>query len=104
MESYFINEAIEKAINDYMNSKDKVESVLYNSFLVVVIRMLISIYGELDIINPYQIKNEDAFKNNLMKYGATKEEIDNLFELISNFYLIERRNSLAIKREEKSFN
>ena len=45
MESYFINEAIEKAINDYMNSKDKVESVLYNSFLVVVIRMLISIYG-----------------------------------------------------------
>ena len=103
MESYFINEAIEKAINDYMNSKDKVESVLYNSFLVVVIRMLISIYGELDIINPYQIKNEDAFKNNLMKYGASKENVDNLFELISNFYLIERRNSLAIKREENTY-
>ncbi len=103
MEPYFINEAIEKAINDYMNSKDKVESVLYNSFLVVVIRMLISIYGELDIINPYQIKNEDAFKNNLMKYGASKENVDNLFELISNFYLIERRNSLAIKREENIY-
>ena len=103
MESYFINEALDKAINDYMSSKDKKEGVLYNSFLVVVIRMLISIYGELDIINPYQIKNEDALRNNLMKYGASKENIDNLFELISNFYLIERRNSLAIKREENTY-
>ena len=103
MEPYFINEALDKAINDYMSSKDKVESVLYNSFLVVVIRMLISIYGELDIINPYQIKNEEAFKNNLMKFGAKKEDIENLFELISDFYLIERRNSLAIKREENTY-
>ena len=79
MEPYFINEAVDKAINDYMSSKDKKEGVLYNSFLVVVIRMLISIYGELDIINPYQIKNEDALRNNLMKYAASKENIDILF-------------------------
>ena len=103
MEPYFINEAFDKAINDYMSSKDKKESVLYNSFLVVVIRMLISIYSELDIINPYQIKNEEILKSNLMKFGASKEEIDNLFELISNYYLIEKRNSLAIKREENTY-
>ena len=103
MDSYFINEAFDKAINDYMNSKDKKESILYNSFLVVVIRMLISIYSELDIINPYQIRNEEILKNNLMKFGASKEEIEKLFELISNYYLIERRNSLAIKREDNTY-
>lgn len=103
MEPYFINEAFDKAINDYMSSKDKKEGILYNSFLVVVIRMLINIYSELDIINPYQIKNEEILKSNLMKFGATKEEIKKLFELISNYYIIERRNSLAIKREENTY-
>ena len=103
MEPYFINEAFEKAINDYMSSKDKKEGILYNSFLVVVIRMLINIYSELDIINPYQIRNEEILKNNLMEFGAIKEDIENLFALISNYYLIERRNSLAIKREENTY-
>ena len=103
MEPYFINGAVEKAINDYMSSKEKKESVLYNSFLVMVIRMLISIYGELDIINPYQTKNIDAFNANLMKFGASKEDIENLYELIADFYLIERRNNLAIKREENTY-
>lgn len=103
MEPYFINEAIDKGINDYLNSKDKQEGILYNSFLVMVIRMLISIYGELDIINPYQTKNLNAFNNNLMKYGAIKEDIDNLYKLVSDYYVIERRNSLAIKREENTY-
>ena len=103
MEPYFINEAFTQAINDYMSSKDKKEGILYNSFLVVVIRMLINIYSEIDIINPYQIKSEEILINNLMKFGASKEEIDNLFTLISNYYLIERRNSLAIKREENTY-
>ena len=103
MKPYFINEAFNKAINDYMSSKNKKEGILYNSFLVVVIRLLINIYGELDIINPYQIKSEEALKNNLMKYGASSETIEKLFKLISDFYLIERRNSLAIKREENIY-
>ena len=103
MEPYFINEAFTQAINDYMSSKDKKEGILYNSFLVVVIRMLINIYSEIDIINPYQLKSEEILINNLMKFGASKEEIDNLFTLISNYYLIERRNSLAIKREENTY-
>ena len=103
MEPYFINEAFTQAINDYMSSKDKKEGILYNSFLVVVIRMLINIYSEIDIINPYQLKSEEILINNLMKFGASKEEIDNLFALISNYYLIERRNSLAIKREENTY-
>ena len=99
----FINEAFEKAITDYLNSKDKKESVLYNSFLVVVIRMLISIYGELDIINPYQVKNEDALDINLMKYGASKDAIANFKRLLDGYYIIERRNVTSLKREVNNY-
>ncbi len=100
---YFVNEAIDKAIKDYLTSKDKEESVLYNSFLVVVIRMLNNIYGELDIINPYQVKNEASFDSNLMKYGASKEVIDNFKRLFDGFYKIDKRNNNSVKREDNPY-
>ena len=71
MKSYFVNEAVDNAVNDYMRSKDVPEGILYNSFLVVVIRILINIYGQLDIITPYQTKSLETLKDNLKKYGAT---------------------------------
>lgn len=103
MKSFFINEAFDKAINDYLISRDKTEGVLYNSFLVVVIRLLINIYGELDIINPFQVKNEIAFDANLMKYGAKKEDIDNMKKSLENYYLIERKNVQTKKRENNPY-
>ncbi len=99
MKPYFINEAFDKAINDYLISKDNIDSPLYESFLVVVIRMLINIYGELDILNPFYIKDEEAFTDNLMKYGAKKENIDSLKRLVDGFYQIDKRNKNAVKSE-----
>ena len=103
MKSFFINEAFDKAVNDYLISKDKEEGVLYNSFLVVVIRLLINIYGELDIIKPFKVKNEMAFDTNLMKYGAKKEQIDNLKVLVYKYFLIEKRNVQSVKRENNPY-
>lgn len=103
MNNYFINEAFNKGLSDYLKSKDKKESILYNSFLVVVIRMLINIYGELDILNPFRISSETSFDNNLLKYGAKKEDIDNLKRLLDGFYVIERKNEHAIRREENIY-
>ena len=85
MKTYFINEAFDKAVNDYLKSKDKQEGILYNSFLVVVIRILINIYGELDILNPYYMKSETAFDDNLMKYGLNKESISEFKRLLDGF-------------------
>ena len=99
----FINEAFEKAITDYLNSKNKPDGVLYNSFLVVVIRMLVSIYNELDIVNPYKMKNIDTFDANLMKYGANKETIDNFKRLLGGFYVIEKRNKTSLRREDNIY-
>lgn len=103
METYFVNEAFNKAVNDYLISKDTPEGILYNSFLVVVTRILINIYGELDIINPYQTKNEAALDTNLAKYGASTHEINNLKRLIDGYYKIELKNNKVIKKEENSY-
>ena len=44
----FINEAFTKAINDYLKSVEQPKGVVYNSFFLFVIRLLIIIYSELE--------------------------------------------------------
>lgn len=95
----FINEAFDKAVTDYLSSKENRDGVLYNSFLTVVIRMLICIYGELDIINPYQTHNEDALDNNLRRFGAKQEEVDNLKRLMDGYFKVEKRNQSSVRSE-----
>ena len=80
MDKVFINNAFTKAIDDYLKSSDNVQGVMYNSFLVVVIRMLVAIYSELDIINPKIIDDEDLLKENLAKLEIEKDYI-----FLSNF-------------------
>lgn len=99
MKSFFINEAFDKAVTDYLSSKSKEESILYNSFLVVVIRALVVIYGELDILNPFQTKNEIAIDSNFMRFGATIEEISNLKRAMTGFYLIDKKNEESMERD-----
>lgn len=103
MKTYFVNEAIDKALHDYINNSYRKESVIYNSFLVVVIRMLINIYGELDIISPYQTKNESTFTDNLRKYGATSEDIREFIRLVDGFYYIEKKNMSSMNKENNPY-
>ena len=93
MNSFFINDALTKAIDDYQKSYTNQQGVLYNSFLVVVVRMLINIYSELDIVNPLSISNEELFKNNLTKYGYTKNRVNLFLENLRNYYRIEEYNA-----------
>ena len=103
MKEYFINEAFDKAISLYLESKENPEGIIYNSFLVVVIRMLVNIYGELDIVNPYKVMNEEAFDTNLMKYGAKKELIDHLKRLMESFHEIAKRNDVLKVKEDNIY-
>ncbi len=93
MNSFFINDALTKAIDDYQKSYTNQQGVLYNSFLVVVVRMLINIYSELDIVNPLSISNEELFKNNLTKYGYTKNRVNLFLENLRNYYRVEEYNA-----------
>ena len=88
----FINEAFTKAINDYLKSVEQPKGVVYNSFLVVVIRLLIIMYSELDIVNPMVINDEDLLKNNLAKYGYSKNNLDIFFSDLQVYYELAKDN------------
>ena len=74
----FVNEAFTRALELYLKVKDHSENSDYHSFFAVVIRTIVFIYGELDIINPYITKNEfnmGGLDNNMTKYGFSKEKL-----------------------------
>ncbi len=83
-----INETFSQAVLDYQDSKDEPKGIVYNSFLTVVIRSLICIYSELDIINPIMTESADALKENLAKFGYSRVDIEEFFhnlELFANY-------------------
>lgn len=93
-DEYFVNEAIENAIKMYLSSKNDKEGVTYNSFLVVVIRVLALIYGEVDILNPFYINDSVAFISNLGRYGMQKSDIALFKEELLSFYTLENDKKL----------
>ena len=74
-EEYFVNIAFENSIKQYIENINNKDSIAYNTSHVVVIRLLALIYGKLDILNPYYLKNSIVFMNNLGKYGLKKSEM-----------------------------
>lgn len=94
----FINEAINMAIRKYMRCKDGINSGELDTFEVVVIRTLILIYGELDIINPFKINNEKNLDNNLKKFGLKDDVLVDFKERFLNFYK-NKEDALAVKQD-----
>lgn len=83
---YFVNKAFDMAITKYIDSVNNKDSIEYNSFLVVTIRILILIYGKLDILNPYYLGNGVALMNNLAKFGVPKSDIALFKDDFLNFF------------------
>ncbi len=103
MKEFFINAALTKAINDYQSSKEQPDGILYNSFLTVVIRLLVCLYSELDIINPLMTDNEEALKSNLTKFGYKKESLEAFFNDLEAFYVIDRKNEEQSIKEDNPY-
>jgi len=93
MEEYFINIGIDSAIKDYIANLNNQNGLVYNSFLVVIIRSLVLIYGNADIINPYKLKDKVAFFNNLTKYGLSKTDASIFTEDFLSFYNVYKENN-----------
>ena len=100
-EEYFVNIAFEESIKSYLISLSNKDSLVYNSFPVVVIRLLALIYGKLDIINPYYLKNNVAFMNNLGKFGVSNSHLALFKDEFQRFYEFEQINA---KRKIKQKN
>lgn len=88
----FVNIAIDNAIKSYLTSSKDSDSILFNSFYVVVIRALILIYGK-DIIEAYNNKNSVLFMNILSKYGMSVADVAVFKEEFLNFFNFEEENS-----------
>ncbi len=92
-EDYFVNIAFEQAIKLYLSYKNNQESITYNCFLVVIIRTLALIYGEIDILNPYYLNNKVVFLNNLSRYGMNKSDVALFKDEVLNYYEFEIKNN-----------
>lgn len=102
MNQFFINEAFDKAVNDYLKSADQPQGIVYNSFLVVVARILIIMYSELDILNSLAINDEELLKKNLMRFGYSASSLEIFFSNLQQYYDIEKENEtkkIKIKNE-----
>lgn len=92
MREPFINDAVTKAITDYLDSRDNIQGITYNSFLVVVVRILVLIYGELDIINPYMSNDKELLVENLIKYRYSKNSVEVFIAKVNDYYKEELSN------------
>ena len=72
----FINNGIHNGIvnyNDFVNNKN-INKI--HIFELWVIRVLVYVYGEVNILNPFKLKKADSFKKNLIQYGLKESEVD----------------------------
>ena len=86
-QNIFVNDAINEGILNYINNINS------DDFITIIIKTLISIYGELDIINPYKTNTESglgSFDENITKYGYKLEELSLFKQNVMNFYLTKK--------------
>ncbi len=103
MNQVFVNEAFTKAIDDYLKNADNVQGIIYNSFLVVVVRMLVCIYSELDIVNPLVIGDEELLYKNLTKFGYSRDSLNIFFSNLQLYYDISQRNQQNSQKEKNPY-
>ena len=103
MNQVFVNEAFTKAIDDYLKNADNVQGIIYNSFLVVVVRMLVCIYSELDIVNPLVIGEEELLYKNLTKFGYSRDSLNIFFSNLQLYYDISQRNQQNSQKEKNPY-
>ena len=100
----FVNNAIDESIKNYLEYKEQEESIVFNGFLVSVIRMLLIIYGD-EIIEDYENKNSKAFNKLLAKYGYEKELVKEFRMNFERTYkAMVKQEDKAIKKKNKYFN
>ncbi|MDD4188054.1 MAG: hypothetical protein PHX04_04810 [Bacilli bacterium] len=74
----FINKAIQNGITNYLNFINNKQINKVNLFEFYVVKILVQIYGEINIINPFKLGKEKSFIINLQIFGI-KEDQANLF-------------------------
>ena len=85
MNNIFINDSITRGISNYLLIKNGKDYDKAHIFEVYVIRCLCKIYGDINILNPYRIDNENSFKSNLIMYGLKVSEMEEFISLMNDY-------------------
>lgn len=85
MNNIFINDSISSGISNYLLIKQEKDYDKAHIFEVYIIRCLCKIYGDVNIINPYRINNENSFKSNLIMYGLKTQEMQEFISLMNDY-------------------
>lgn len=102
----FINSGLDYAIKEFLAYEYNYNSIKYQSFYVIVVRILILIYGEVDIINPFKTMNEKGmggFDVNLGKFGYPLSEINHFKEDFFNYFQLDMQSSALIVKPKNRF-
>ena len=81
----FVNKAIHNGILNYLNFINNIDLNKVNIFEFWVIKILIRIYGEINIINPYKLGKEDSFKKNLLIFGLKASDVDLFIKYMDDY-------------------
>lgn len=81
----FVNDAIHNGVINYLNFIDDKEIDKIHVFEFSVIETLVSIYGEINVINPFKLGKEDSFKKNLMLYGLKESEMEMFIKYMGDY-------------------
>lgn len=85
MDNIFINDSITSGISNYLLIKNGKDYDKAHIFEVYVIRCLCKIYGDINILNPYRIDNENSFKSNLIMYGLSVHDMEEFISLMDEY-------------------
>lgn len=99
----FVSNATYLALKRYIDYKEKRDYSYASDFLVYVINVLIYIYNEADIINPYMTKEDHVWKNNLLKYGLDDKWFQKFISDLDNYYALDLENKKNKYQDKNPF-
>lgn len=83
-ENVLVNKSFDAALKKYIALEKNNLLNQCNDTMITIIRSLIIIYGDLDIINPHITKDTKALIENLAKYGYAKSEVIAFLNCLNN--------------------
>lgn len=84
---FLISEIFDNALIKYIESDKQKNPKLDVDIYQNIIKCLVFIYGDLDLVNPHITKDSKALIENMAKFGYSKDNINSFFEDFNNYDL-----------------
>ena len=81
----YVNNAVHNGIQNYLSSGQNMEIDKVHIFEYWVVKVLVQIYGEINIINPFKLNNVESLQKNLTLYGLKTPELEAFFRYMEEY-------------------